>query len=398
MPPPASAQLDLAARHALASDVLRRTHDIVAERPSAAVPSWVEARGWGDFLDHLPASSLDRIELAGLAACVDGLPDLPADLRRLATDVASATAFAPAAEADGLSVNGQRASLRKRTQVAAFADLVRPLLPGARRIVDVGSGHGHLTRHLARQLDVPVEGWEIDEARVAVASTLPDADVTTFRGVDVRDALGELGRDDLVIGLHACGELADNAVRAAARAGASVAIVGCCLQKRRGERLALTNVELPSLSRDVLGLGNVTLGDRGVEEPLAVRLRSRENRIALRLVLEAVGIATAPGEEMRGINRRRATTTLDDLVAAAFTARGLPAPSTDLVATCARSATQIHERRRRWDVPRLMLGRLIEVWVATDRACSLAAAGRRADVRLAFDATDSPRNLVITAG
>lgn len=375
--------------------MLRETSDIVSERPHAETPRWVDERGWSGFLEGLDEGRLTALERTGLAAAADTLADAPADLRSLVAEIRTVTCFAAPFVADGLEVDPRRASARKRSQVAAFAELVRPLLPGIGRVIDVGSGHGHLTRHLARQLDVPVEGWEIDEARVAVATTLPAAEATTFRGVDVRDALGELGPDDLVIGLHACGELADNAVRAAAKAGASVVIVGCCLQKRRGERLPTSAVSASPLSRDVLGLGNVALGDRGVEEPLAVRLRSRENRIALRLVLEASGVPTFPGEEMRGLNRRRAVGALDDLVAACFALRGLPLPAPALVAAQARLAAHTHAKRRRWDLPRTMLGRLVEVWVAGDRAELLAETGQEADVRLAFDAAESPRNLAV---
>lgn len=389
---------DLAERFVRATAVLSGTRDIVSERPGSSIPSWIANRGWGRFLEGLSEERLNEIEQRGLAQAAHDLDDAPDDLRALAAETRAVTSFDAALGGDGLAVDARRASSRKRSQVAAFAELVRPLLPGVARVIDVGSGHGHLTRHLARQLDVPVEGWEIDEARVAVATTLPAAEATTFRGLDVRDALGELGARDLVIGLHACGELADNAVRAAARAGAAVAIVGCCLQKRRGERVPTSTVGAPPLSRDVLGLGNVTLGDRGVEEPLAVRLRSRENRIALRLVLEASGVPTFPGEEMRGLNRRRAVGSLDDLVAACFATRGLASPSPSLVTREAAIAAEIHARRRRWDLPRTMLGRLIEVWVAGDRATALAEAGRRADVQLAFDAAESPRNLAVIAG
>lgn len=389
--------LDLAGRFRRATAVLRGTLDIVGERPGADAPAWIATRRWESFLAGLSDVRLADLERRGLADAADSLDDAPADLRALAVETRTLTTFGAPFAGDGDGVAARRASTRKRSQVAAFAELVRPLLPGVHRVVDVGSGHGHLTRHLARQLDVPVEGWEIDEARVAVATRLPAAEQTTFRELDVRDALGELGPGDLVIGLHACGELADNAVRAAARAGAAVAIVGCCLQKRRGERRPTSAVDLDPFSRDVLGLGNVALGDRGVEEPLAVRLRSRENRIALRLVLEASGVTTFPGEEMRGLNRRRAVGPLDDLVAACFTARRLPLPAPSLVTEQATIAAVIHARRRRWDLPRTLLGRLIEVWVAADRATALVEAGLAADVRLAFDAAESPRNLAVIA-
>ena len=52
----------------------------------------------------------------------------------------------------------------------------------------------------------------------------------TFVTVDARDAL-QFAEHDLAIGLHACGELGDRLVEAAARAGCDLALVSCCLQK-----------------------------------------------------------------------------------------------------------------------------------------------------------------------
>ena len=389
---------DLPSRFSLCSTLLRDARDIVAERPVFDPPRWAVARGWEPFLTGLSDDALAVLEREGLAVHAGRRSGLPNDLQQLAVDVLRAVTFVAAVPVESAGVSAQRASLRKRSQVGSFAALLRDLLPRAARVVDIGSGHGHLTRHLARQLDVPVEGWELDAARIAVASRLPGASGTSFRSVDANAASGELRPDDLVIGLHACGELADNAVRAAAKAGAAVALVGCCLQKRRGDREALsTGDPRDLLSRDVLGLGNVVLGDRGVEEPLAVRLRSRENRIALRLLLEDVGLTTAPGEEMRGLNRRRAVGGLDELAAAAFALRGVAPPRKAALRDVGPRASALHARLRRWDLPRGMLGRVIEVWVAEDRAAHLAGSERRAAVVLAFDAAESPRNLAVIA-
>jgi hypothetical protein len=52
---------------------------------------------------------------------------------------------------------------------------------------------------------------------------------------------------------------------------------------------------------------------------------------------------------------------------------------------------------RRWELPRTMLARLIEVWVALDRAMLLVRSGRRVDVSMAFDAQVSPRNVAVIA-
>ena len=389
------------ARFNAASALLADAHDIVAGRPDgAAPPAWCERRGWTSFLATLPADALAAAERDGLALHVAAMPGAPDDLVALARAVTLCTTLptvlAPAAEA----VDARRASPRKRAQVAAFAALADRVGGAPARVVDVGSGHGHLTRHLARALGVEAEGWERDAARVAVASALAGDGGARFVALDARDAAGRLRATDLVVGLHACGALGDLAVRAAGAAGASVAIVGCCLQKRDGDRAALVvpagvRAEGLTIGRAVLGLGNGCDGEQGVEEALAVRSAARVNRMALRAALLAAGQAVTAGEEMRGVNRRRATGSFAALAEGAFAARGLRAPTAAEVDAAARAAAAEYERVRRWSLPRAMLSRLIEVWVALDRAAWLRARGYETEVVAAFDAAMSPRNVAV---
>jgi len=206
--------------------------------------------------------------------------------------------------------------------------------------------------------------------------------------------------EDLVVGLHACGELGDHAVRAAGRAGAAVAVVGCCPQKRAGERAPLADTHgvdpgALTFGPSVLGLANARDGELGVETDLETRVASRANRLALRALLNAAGRGVDPGGEMRGLNRRRATGTLAELVTHAFETHGLAAPAAAVVEQAARDAHAIHARMRRWDLPRAMLARLIEVWIALDRAAFLAGLGHEVDVVVAFDMAASPRNVAV---
>jgi SAM-dependent methyltransferase len=384
-----------------ASRLLADVRDIVDERPDgASPPGWCERRGWTRFLAGLTDDDVLSAERDGLAAHLATLPETPDDLRALARAVTHWTALRTADAASTEAVDRRRASPRKRVQVAAFAGLVERLGGTAARVVDIGSGHGHLTRHLARALGVEAEGWERDPARVAVAAALAGDGGARFVTIDARDAAAALRRTDLVVGLHACGALGDHAVRAAGAAGASVAIIGCCLQKRDGDRAALAvpgGVSAASLTigRAVLGLGNACDGEEGVEEALAVRAASRVNRMALRAALLAAGLSVEVGEEMRGVNRRRATGTLADLVDCACAARGVAAPSAAAVAAAGLSAAAAYEALRRWALPRAMLARLVEVWVALDRAAWLRGRGYTTEVLVAFDATVSPRNVAV---
>ncbi len=403
-----SASQDVLGRFAGASDLLASVQDVVRERADGpSPPSWCTRRGWVEFLRALPDADVDAVERDGLAAALPALGGaVPASLASLAAEVTRAVALPIAPAVIASAVATQRASPRKRAQVAAFAALLAGLAPRATRVVDLGAGHGHLTRHLAHALEVDAEGWERDLARVAVAAALP-SNGARFIAVSAHEAVGDLRPSDLVVGLHACGELGDLAVQAAVAAGAAVAVIGCCMQKRTGARAPLGLAEgAPSdfftvpltISRDTLGLANVRDGEQGIEADLQTRQDARLSRLALRYTLLAEGHADtrlAPGAEMRGINRRRASGSLEDLVALAFAQRGLPPPPPSRVTECARRARADYQLARRWELPRTMLGRLVEVWIALDRAALLARRGYRAEVRIAFDAHVSPRNLAV---
>jgi SAM-dependent methyltransferase len=390
---------DLAAHHRIASDLLASVRDVVAERSvGASAPAWCERRAWAPLLERLCDDDVARAERDGLAACIPDIAAAPRDLMDLARAVSSVTDF-PVPVPVPVPVPDRKASQRKRTQVAAFGAIVATLGVKPARIVDIGSGHGHLTRHLARALGVPAEGWEIDAARVGEARRLSEAGGPRFVAADVTASALDLGANDLVVGLHACGELGDRAVRLAAEARAPLALIGCCLQKRPGDRVPLCDYRAAELTlgRAVLGLGNARDGDDGVEADLATRHEARVRRIALRHAFHAAGVPVAPGEEMRGINRRRAVGPLSDLVARAFASRGLAVPAARAIDEAERAARAEYALTRRYELPRAMLARLVEVWVALDRAAFLAAHGHTADVALAFARDTSPRNVVIRA-
>ena len=391
----------VAARFLAASTTLAAVRDIVDERPTGiAPPGWCTRRGWEEFLAGLSDADVLGAEREGLAQRLPGMPDAPSDLVELACAVARSIELAPPrAASPGAPL--RRASPRKRAQVAAFATLAGSLAPDATRIVDVGSGHGHLTRHLAEALQLHAVGWERDPARVRTVRALSAAEGPVFVELDALTSSG-VERADLVVGLHCCGELGDHAVRAARDAGAALALVGCCYQKRPGDRpplvvpAGLTAAAL-TLPRAVLGCANAIHGEDGVEADLATRSISRANRLALRGLLVSAGASVAPGEEMRGVNRRRATGTLADLAGHVFARRGLATPTSASLREASQAAARAHARVRRWALPRTMLGRLVETWIALDRAMLLGEAGHEADVVLAFDAVESPRNVAVVA-
>ena len=389
-------------RFADASAILASARDIVAERATSSAPSWSVRREWQAFLSGLSDEAVIDIERAGLAAALERHPSAPADLVDLARAVRRSTDLPIAYDTSPRMPATKRASPRKHAQVMALAHIASHAAPLATRIVDIGSGHGHLTRHLAATLRVAAMGWERDPDRIAIARSLTAPGGPTFVELDAREAGAALLPTDLVVGLHACGELGDHAVRAVARSGSALVLVGCCLQKREGDRVPLVtppNIATDALvlSRPMIGLGNARDGEDGIETDLATRSASRERRLALRSLFGEAGLALEPGEEMRGVNRRRATGSLAELADRAFEVRRLASPTPARVAEARRHAAELYPRLRRWELARTMLARLIEVWVALDRAVFLARSGGRVEVVIAFDARESPRNIAVLA-
>ncbi len=218
------------------------------------------------------------------------------------------------------------------------------------------------------------------------------------------------------------GELGDAVVESVARSGASLALVGCCLQKRRGPTRspasacatpmrtgARARTRWPAPGRRassppswisptrLLGLSNLTARDDGVEATRAQNLAGRERRLALHRLLSNDGVALRLGAEIEGLNRRAAQRDLPSLVARAFALRGLPPPSAPAIEEAADWARQEYARARRLSLPRALLARVLEVFVLLDRGLHLEERGFAVAVGEAFPVSVSPRNLVLLA-
>src|SRR6185295_2920103 len=125
---------------------------------------------------------------------------------------------------------------------------------------------GHFTRLSAELFQREALGLERNPDRVKSAQMRAEASAVTasFVTVDAREALQFADRD-LAIGLHACGELGDKLVEAAARAHCDLALVSCCLQKISSatRRPLSANARAPELRREHLGLTNLTAQPQG---------------------------------------------------------------------------------------------------------------------------------------
>lgn len=376
--------------------------DILEQRvDEAVVPDWCARRGWAPFLLALDETTVRAGEARGLADVLPTLADVPPDLGELAREVSAATELPRLYGSTPLGTEALRSvRFRKRAQLSGLLSAVANMAKGANRIVDVGAGSGHFTRLSAELFQREALGLERNPERVKSAQLRADAGAVaaSFVTVDARDAL-QFAEHDLAIGLHACGELGDKLVEAAARAKCDLALVSCCLQKiSTPTRKPLSKLtEAPELRREHLGLTNLTAQPQGVEASIDVTIGARQTRYALGQLLRARGIVLEPGAEMSGINRRRANAGLATVAQLALTLRQLPPASPAELAHHEALAAEHYAVIRRLSLPRSMLARLIEVLVSLDRAAHLEERGLTVHVATLFERAVSPRNIGIFA-
>lgn len=419
----AASRTDVGRDLARALAVLGPLRDILENRvDDAAPPAWCEERGWTTFLTGLDDRELERCEAEGLPACVDLLARAPASLATLALEVSEAVHL-PTCRAGELTLSRSSlhaVPLRKRLQLEALLGAVRPMAERACRIVDVGAGHGHFTRIAAGIFDKEALGLERVASRVAAASALASVAqgatgasvatsvVGTTGAIGARfiefDACREelvFAPDDLAVGLHACGDVGDRMIVAAGRAGCDLALVSCCLQKVAAtSRAPLSRMAAEAgmtLRREMLGLTNLAARARGVETSLVATMEARRARHALAGLLRGRGIPIAPGEEMRGINRRQARAGLGPIAARALAIRGLAPPTDAEIRDHDAASHRQFALIRRLSLPRSMLARLTEVAVVLDRAVALQERGHHVVAAILLDAAATPRNIALFA-
>lgn len=389
--------------------VLTPVLDIVrAPVEDAAPPAWCERRGWAEFLLSLGERELCACEEDGLEAGLRDVAGAPRELLALAEAVRRVTTLprlrVPALTLPAGALRGVPA--RTREQLEALLAVAAPLAAGAARVVDVGAGSGHLARLSAELFQRETLVLEREAERLRTARRRTEQRAQTVGALDVRFAATDVGPErleleqtDLAVGLHACGELGDRLVLAAAAARCDLLLCSCCFQKVRAPRRAMLSHAGGSLALEkaVLGLANLTLQATGVEASLRDNLRGREARLALRRLLQARGLAVPAGEEMRGVNRRRAHSGFSELATGVLALRRLSPPTPAELRFHAEGAQREHSSMRRLSLPRHLLARLVEVTVVLDRAALLEERGQRVLVAQVFEQRVTPRNTVLLA-
>ncbi|HET9957935.1 MAG TPA: methyltransferase [Polyangiaceae bacterium] len=392
-----------------ALSVLRTVVDIV-ETPvdGPEPPEWCVRRGWAPRLLALSESELASCEERGLGAVVPQLASCPAEWLELSSVLRACTSLprlaSVKAELPSRALRG--VSARKREQLAEFIPNVAALVRRSERVVDVGAGAGHLSRLVAELFQRDAWALDRDAQRLERGRSRCQDRAREVGELNVRFVEAHVGEhelefapNDLALGLHACGELGDRLVQQAARVRCHVGLVSCCLQKTQAERrMSMARAARGfTLRRSALGLANLTARAEGVEATLAENLRAREARLALRYLLCERGIELKPGEEMRGINRRRAVAGFAELSAHALAVLGLPAASPAELRAHVERARRDYAVMRRLSLPRNWLSRLVEVAIVLDRGARLEEAGLHVRVAQLFEQRVTPRNTVLFA-
>ena len=394
-------RIDLSAAYAEVAALLADARDIVLERVEGTAPMWAVARGWQDYLLGIAEADLERADSLGIARWFLSDPLCPPSLHALAGRCLAVTALIPTLPGDAEPVDFPFMNVRKRGEVAAILRLLREAFVGLSEIVDVGAGRGQLTTRAAAALSVPTLGLERDPQRVAVATALAGDLPVRFLTTDVLSPTDNpmlclpANPKRLLMALHGCGDLGDALIAAAVATRASVLLIGCCPQKIRGQQRTALSPGGPAFPREILGLANVLARTEGIEVELRHALATKEARLALRYLLAARGTSVPAGEEMRGVNRRKANAGFAVFAQAVCSVRGLAAPTPSEIAAAAKQAHTHYVAQRRLSLPRSMLGRPLEIFLALDRARYLEDHGYDVHVVELFPVATSPRNLAV---
>ena len=384
-------------------DLLASARDVVDSKPDGLeTPDWCVTRRWDSFLLGLTNADLDACEAQSPAAVIPGIPGAPRTLVDLARDVEAATQVPGPVDSGtipALRFPGLRP--RKERQVASMLELGRRLAERSQRLVDVGAGRGRFTEIAARVWNRPAIGIEREPMRVRAARARSRSSLTQYHCVDVSGGLTGLGSGDLVLGLHACGDLGDSIVRAAMAAQTSLILVACCHQKIRGPRREPLSRRAASkgltFAREVLGLANLISRPVGFEGPLSTAQGARAHRHALAHLLQDRGVDLPLDSLRHAMKRRDSFADWPAFARQALEAWGLPAPSSAELDACLALSIEELGRMRRLSLPRNMLARLLELAIVLDRSCFLAEAGFESAVVEVFNSEASPRNLAVVA-
>ncbi len=368
----------------------------------AMPPSWEpdepDLAAWARSLD---ADTLEAVEFRPWEH--PDCPELLRTWRTIAQDLACLPLL-PTQDLPWKAEDTRWVQARKWGQLTRFAGTIVPLLEDVPHVVDWCAGKGHLGRSIARWSGRPVVGVERQIAlceagnkmarRRGVTMTLQVGDVMAS-GVSLPSV-----EDGALVALHACGPLSDAALEYATRGGARLAAVAPCCLQALGEGAYLPR----SLAGHTVGLSLersdlfLAMGEETVATP---RLRKRRRtelawRSGLHLILQErcgrTGWSRLPTQPSATWGR-----TFEAFCRDIDGFEGITLPKDlDFSAWEARGWVRSREARA-LGIPRGIFRRALEVWVALDRAQSMAEKGWEVTAGVFCPPEVTPRNVLLIA-
>jgi len=282
---------------------------------------------------------------------------------------------------------------RKRAQIESFATAMQP---SGRPVFDWCGGKGHLARFLALGWQVPATTLEIDVALCADGAALSERAGAhhAFVAADALDVSAPLPADVHVVSLHACGGLHRQLLRRAAVAGVvALDVAPCCYH--HGVEAAYEPLSamagLP-LQRDDLRLvvtETVTAAPR-VARKSTQALAWKLGFIALRRRFEGGAYRSfkpIPAAWLRG--------NFEQFCRLLATREGMALPAVNWEEAEATGWRRFAEVKRH-SVVRHAFRRPLEIWLLTDMAAFLEAAGYTVTLSEFCPRHLTPRNLLLS--
>lgn len=283
---------------------------------------------------------------------------------------------------------------RKLTQVLAFCGVAAPRLQTP-EVADWCAGKAHLSRTLAQATGAAVHSYEVDPALCLKAEALALAQKVRLQAhpTDLLQPPPALPAQATLIALHACGELSDRALDAAAQQALPALFVApCCHHKRRSKhyaprsRLATTQARLDGLCQNALRLSTAR-----VLVATRRKQRIRENKMRFRVAYRSL----IPGTFRSG-PESWFTRDFGHFATQLSAREGHVLPPYDPPALLAQAQAEV-ERARALGVVRTPFRRPLELWLNLDRALALEEAGWQVRVGRFCSESVSPRDILISA-
>ena len=295
---------------------------------------------------------------------------------------------------------------RKWAQIERFAAAVWPGLPDQGPLVDWCAGKAHLGRTLRRHGGPPVRALEWNATLATDGAAL-----ATAQGVDgldfcVADATSAAAAEVLqnatgAVALHACGQLTDRLLAGAAGARLPWVAVAPCCYWRLGAVTAHAPRSRAAQARDLgLDLSRLHLACNEEVTGSPRLYAERRRNLAWRLGLDAL-LREGAGQDARvplpGGIRALLPLPFADFCAQAARHLALPLPARWDPAAAEQEGWRRMRAVRARGLVRAPFRRLLELWLALDRALYLLESGYTVSMGTFCAPQLTPRNVLIVA-